>query len=110
VVSVADWRKGHEEYEQARAEGLRQAGVPFQELLKAGKPIFVASWRIGTHKTLIEAGAPDWLIQPAIYGGASLVRVYSDDTVEPAEFYGDRDPVTGINERIPVPPSSRVPG
>jgi hypothetical protein len=105
MLLVDDWRKAYDEYEKLKAEGLRQAGVLFEERMKAGEPIFVAGWRVGTHKALVEAGAPEWLIQPAIYGGASLVRVYADDTLEPAEFYGDRNP-DGTYEHIPVPPGA----
>ena len=108
VVLVDDWRAVHVEYGQAKAEGLERAGVLFEERLKAGKPIFVAGWQVGSHKVLVEAGAPEWLIQPAIYGGASLVRVCADDSVEAAEFYGERDPVTGLNDRIHVPPAATV--
>jgi hypothetical protein len=105
MVLVDDWQTAHDEYEQLKAEGLRQAGVLFEERMNAGKPLSVAGWRVGTHKALVEAGAPEWLIKPAIYGGASVVRVYVDDTLEPAEFYGEMDPLTGFYEHIPVPPA-----
>jgi hypothetical protein len=107
-VLVDDWRKANDEYEKLKAEGLRQAGVLFEERMKAGEPIVVAGWRVGTHKALVEAGAPEWLMRPAIYGGASVVRVYVDDTLEPAEFYGDQIAGTGMYERVPVPPGATV--
>jgi hypothetical protein len=57
----------------------------FEGLLRGGEPFTVAGWWVDGRA----AAAPDWLTKPAIYGGAVTVRVYGDDTVEPATFYGD---------------------
>ena len=52
LVLVDDWRKANDEYEQAKAEGLRQAGVLFKERIKAGEPISVA----GSSRSAVLAG------------------------------------------------------
>jgi hypothetical protein len=80
-----DWREAYEEFEQAKAQGLRTAAALYEERLAAGEPFTVASWSVGAHGSLVAAGAPVWLTTPAIYGGAHTVRVFSDDTIEPAE-------------------------
>ncbi len=74
---------GEPDFEELKAAGSVRAAALFDELLAAGEPIVVASWQVPAR------GAPEWLSTPAVYGGASLVRVYVDDVCEPAEFYGD---------------------
>jgi len=34
-----------------------------------------------------DAAAPSWLTTPAIYGGPATMRVFADDTCEPASFW-----------------------
>lgn len=89
------------DFVELKAAGAVRAAQMFTELMAAGEPIVTA-----TSVRNPADGAPEWLSTPAIYGGASLVRVYSDDVCEPAEFYGDTLP-NGVFERIPVSPQHR---
>ena len=68
------------------AAAASRAEAMFEELLQGGEPFTVAGWWVDGRGA---ATAPGWLTRPAIYGGAVTVRVYADDTVEPATFYGD---------------------
>jgi len=86
------------EWEDLKAAGAARTAEMFGELLAAAKPIVVSP--------TYHRGAPEWLSRPPIYGGASMIRVYSDDVCEPAEFYGDRLP-NGVYERIFVEPQYR---
>jgi hypothetical protein len=92
----------YEEFEELKRQGAAKAAAMCEEKLAAGEPLVVSASQIGGHNI---PGAPEWLTTPAIYGGASAVRVYRDDVVEPAEFYGD---TTGqVWERVPVPAQHR---
>lgn len=88
-------------FDALKAAGAARAVEVFDELRAAGEPITVPTGHVGAHPS----DGPEWLTVPAIYGGASLTRVYRDDVAEPAEFYGD---MSGqVYERIPVPPRHR---
>jgi hypothetical protein len=97
VETVPD---GAAEWEDLKAAGVARATEMFDELAAVGEPIVVPTGYAP------RAGGPEWLSTPAIYGGASLVRVHRDDVCEPAEFYGDRLP-NGAFDRIPVPARHR---
>jgi hypothetical protein len=90
---------GEEDFEDLKAAGAARAAEMFTELLAAGEPVMVAAWEVPGCRPA--AGAPEWFSTPAIYGGASLVRVYRDDVCEPAEFYGNA--FGQVFERITVP-------
>jgi hypothetical protein len=51
----------------------------------AGRPIVVQAWQVSGRASR-DAAAPSWLTAPKIYGGAATVRVFADDTCEPASF------------------------
>jgi hypothetical protein len=92
---------GENDFEELTAAGTARAAQMFTDLLAAGEAITVAAWECSPPRSSA-TGAPQWLMSPAIYCGASLVRVYSDDVAEPGEFYGD---MSGqVFERIPISP------
>jgi hypothetical protein len=95
---------GEDDFEELKAAGAARAAELFDELAAVGEPIQVPTGHTGGYRL---PGAPEWLSTPAIYGGASLARVYRDDVCEPAEFYGDTLP-NGVFERIPVGPRHRA--
>jgi hypothetical protein len=94
-------------WEWLKAQCAWEAAQDRAERLAAGEPFTVASWQVGTHRSRVRAGAPDWLLTPAISGGASSVWVYPDDTISPAEFYGDQR--GGTIERISVSSGAALP-
>src|SRR5271167_2084277 len=105
---------GEDDFEELKAAGAAGAAEMFDELAAVGEPIVVPTGYVpaanpatGRWQLRQAAGAPEWLSTPAIYGGASLARVYRDDVCEPAEFYGDTLP-NGVFERIPVQPRHRT--
>ncbi len=89
------------DFHELKAAGAAVAAVLFDELAAVGEPIKVPGGHVGGRLP----DAPDWLRAPAIYGGASLLWLYSDDRCTPAEFYGDQS--DQVYERIPVPPRRR---
>lgn len=90
------------DFRDLKAAGAARAAVLFEELLAAGEPILVSGGYLGGRVP----EKPEWLSVPAIYGGASLVRIHRDDAAEPAEFYGD---MSGqVYERVPVPPRHKA--
>lgn len=85
--------------EACAAAGLR-ADELAEELLAAGKPIEVR------YRAPRGANLPDWLSKHPSNGGASKVRIYSDDWAEPAAYYGER--VGAVVREVAVPPQHRV--
>jgi hypothetical protein len=74
-----------DDQDRVYAVAASRAEAMFEELLQGGEPFTVAAWWVHGRAA---AAAPDWLTKPAICGGAVTVRVYGDDTIEPAAFYG----------------------
>jgi hypothetical protein len=67
-------------------EQSRQKAAADQEVA-AGRPIVVLAWQVQvSSRAHAWAAAPGWLTTPAIHGGAATVRVFADDTCEPASF------------------------
>jgi hypothetical protein len=54
----------------------------FVARLAAGEPVEIP--RLYIKSGMVPDGAPDWLRLPVVDGGARVVRVHSDDVVEPA--------------------------
>jgi hypothetical protein len=68
-------------YERARVKAAELA----DREVAAGRPIVVQAWRL-TGRARSDPAAPSWLTTPTIHGGAATVRVFADDTCEPASF------------------------
>lgn len=53
-----------------------------------GRPIVVQTWQVQVTRRAHEwyDAAPNWLTTPTIFGGAATVRVFADDTCEPASI------------------------
>lgn len=67
----------HDDDEQAKAEGAIDHEVA------AGKPIVVLAWQVQVTRYAHQlAAAPSWLTTSA----TATVRVFADDTCEPASF------------------------
>jgi hypothetical protein len=103
LYPIETWPDGVEEWEERKRRAAVKAAAMFEEKLAAGEPVVVASWRVDGRQI---PGAPEWLTTLPLHGGASAVRVYRDDVVEPAEFYGD---MSGrVWERVEVEPQHRL--
>jgi hypothetical protein len=84
-VTGSHARLGPLDAEYARKSPAEREAA-FEERLTAGEPLEVPNWYITGHTVGMPASAPDWLRLPSVTGGAHMVRVHSDDTVEPISF------------------------
>jgi hypothetical protein len=77
LMESDDWRKASQEFELAKAEGLRVAVKLFEELLSVGDPVEVGRWKLhgrdGLPREAMPAGWDD------IWG----FDVFPDGTIAP---------------------------
>jgi hypothetical protein len=69
------------------AEEQERVKAAADQEVAAGRPIVVLAWQVQVTRYAHRlAAAPGWLTTPMIHGGAATVRVFADDTCEPASF------------------------